>query len=101
MKALTEFESQLDGAKNQASEAKRHMLRRAAEWAEAAKGASVAEAQRIASESVSKAKKEAEKEAETIAKQGQVALKRFEKSLASHRAKASEHVAKMLLGEVS
>jgi vacuolar-type H+-ATPase subunit H len=101
LKALTEFESRLDGARAEASEAKRQMLKLAAEWAETAKGAAIAEAQRIASDAITKAKKEAEKEAESIAKKGQVAVKRFEESLSKQRSKASELVARTLLGEGS
>jgi vacuolar-type H+-ATPase subunit H len=101
LKALTEFESRLDGAKAEASEARRQMLKMAAEWAEAARGAAVAEAQKIASEAVAKAKKEAEKEAESIAKKGQVAVKHFEASLSKQKSKAAELVTKTLLGEGS
>jgi len=101
LKALTEFEAQLDSAKAEASEAKRQMLRMAAEWAEAAKGAAVAEAQKIVSEALAKAKKEAEKEAESIAKKGDVAVERFKKALATQRPKAVELVEETLLGERS
>jgi vacuolar-type H+-ATPase subunit H len=101
LKALTEFESQLDSARADASEAKRQMIKLAAEWADAARGAAVAGAQKVAADAISKAKKEAEKEADSIAKKGQVEVKKFKLSLSGHRSKASELVEKMLLGEGS
>ena len=101
LKALTEFESRLDSARAEASEAKRQMLRMATEWADSAKAAVMAEAQKISAETVSKSRKEAEKEAESIAKKGQVTVKRFKDSLAGQRSKASDLVEKTLLGETA
>jgi vacuolar-type H+-ATPase subunit H len=99
LKALTEFESQLDSAKAGASEAKRQMVREAGELAEKARAAAVAEAQRIAQETVSKARIEAEDEAESIRNDGLSALKAFEDALPKHKPEAAELVTRALLGE--
>jgi vacuolar-type H+-ATPase subunit H len=99
LKALTEFESQLDSAKAGASEAKRQMVKEASELAEKAIAAAVAEAQRIAQETVSKARMEAEAEAESIRNDGVSALKAFESALTKHKPEAAELVTKALLGE--
>lgn len=99
LKALTEFESQLDSARADASEARRRMVKNAAEWAESAKAKAIASAHQIASETVSKAKEEAKKEAESIRKNEQAALKSFEGSMSKRKSEAAELVADRLLGE--
>ncbi len=101
LKALTEFETQLDAAKADSAEAKRQMLKGAAEWAGTARASSVAEAQRIAGEALSKARKVAEAEAESIKKEGASALKSFQGALAKRKAGAEELVTERLLGESS
>jgi vacuolar-type H+-ATPase subunit H len=100
LKALTEFEAQLDSAKADAAEAKRLMIKNASDWGAAAKASAIADAQRIAAETISAARKEAESEAEKIRKEGQVSMKKLEESLSRRRAAASELVTKRLLGEV-
>jgi vacuolar-type H+-ATPase subunit H len=99
VKALVEFESELDKAKVEASEAKRRAMKDAADWAEAAKSSAISKAQEMAAEKVSRAKKDAEAEAEAIRKKGQVDLKAFESSISKHRSKAADLVAARLLGE--
>jgi vacuolar-type H+-ATPase subunit H len=99
LKALAEFESQLDSAKASALEAKRQMVKEAADLAEKARAAAVAEAQRIAKETVSKARREAEAEAESLRNSGLSALKDFEDALSKHKPEAVELVTRALLGE--
>lgn len=99
MKALVEFESELDRARADASEARDRMVRKAGEWAEQAKDEAMGKAQRTAAEAMAKARKEAEKEAEAIRKKGDAALKRFEESISKHKSEAARLVAKRLLGE--
>ncbi len=101
LKALTEFESQLTSAKTDASEAKRLMVKKAGEWAEAAKAEAIAEAQRIAAETVSKARTEAEAEAASIRDRGESALKGSEDLWSKHEEEAAELVTQVLLGESS
>jgi vacuolar-type H+-ATPase subunit H len=99
LKALAEFESQLDSAKAGASEAKRQMVKEAGELAEKARAAAIAEAQRIVQEMVSKARMEAEAKAESIRNDGLSALKAFEGALSKHKPEAAELATRLLLGE--
>ncbi len=99
VKALVQFESELESAKAEASEAKRRAMKDAAEWAEAARASAVSKAQDMASRRVAKAREEAEAEAERIRKKGESDLKGFEGSISRHRSKASELVTSRLLGE--
>jgi len=99
VKALTEFEAELDKVKNGAMEAKKKMLKDAGDWAEAAKGRALAEAQKLASERLSEAKAEADTEAEEIRKKGQASTNKFADSIAKHKKEASELVLRRLLGE--
>lgn len=99
VKVLTEFESQLDEAKAGADEARKRMLKNAGEWAESARAAAVGKAQRIATDATEKAREEAMKEAESIKRKGQTALKAFEDSMSRRKAKAVEVAESWLLGE--
>lgn len=99
VKALVEFEAELERAKAEVSEAKRRTMKDAADWAEEAKVSAVARAQEIASQRVDRAKREAEAEAEKIRKKGESDSKSFEISISKHKLKAAELVASRLLGE--
>ncbi|HEY6283794.1 MAG TPA: hypothetical protein VIW22_07705 [Nitrososphaerales archaeon] len=99
VKALVGFESELDAAKAEASEAMKKTMKDAADWAETAKGTATARAQEIASKTVAKAREDAEAEAEKIRKKGESDLKAFEVSISKHKSKAAELVASRLLGE--
>jgi vacuolar-type H+-ATPase subunit H len=99
IRALVEFESELDGAKAEAAESKKKLIKDATDWAAAAKSKATAEAQRIASENVAIAREEAEAEAESIRKKGRASLKTFEDSISKNRSKAVEHATSRLLGE--
>lgn len=99
VKALVEFESALDRAKAEASEAKRRAMKDALDWAEAAKASAVAGATEIAARRVTEAKAGAEAEARKIREKGDSELKAFESSISRHSAKAAELAASRLLGE--
>jgi vacuolar-type H+-ATPase subunit H len=99
VKALTDFEAELDRLKGEALEAKKKMVKDASDWAEAAKGSAMAEAQKIASQRLSEARREAEGEASEIRKKGQAATKKFEESISKHKNEAADSVLRRLLGE--
>ncbi len=99
VKALVEFESELDKAKAEASETKKTMVKDAADWAASAKAAAVSKAQLLASERLTKATAEAEEEAAAIRKKGEYSLKSFETAISRRKGKAAEQVVSRLLGE--
>jgi len=99
VKALTDFESELDRVKSGAAESKKKLLKDAGDWAEAARVQALAEAQRVASRRLSKARAEAEAEAEEIRMKGQASTKKFAESISKHKKEASELVLRRLLGE--
>jgi vacuolar-type H+-ATPase subunit H len=99
VKALVEFESELDAAKAEVSAARKKTITDAADWAEAAKASAISKAQGIASKTVAKAREDAEAEADKIRKKGESDLKAFEVSISKHNSKAAELVASRLLGE--
>jgi len=101
VKALVEFEAQLDLAKAELFEAGKKAAKEAADWSEAAKASAVSRAQEIASQKVAVAREEAQAEADRIKKKGDADLKAFENSIAKNRGKAAELVAARLLGESS
>ena len=101
VKALVEFESELEKAKAETSEARRRTAKDAADWAEAAKSSAISKAQDIGLRRVADAKAEAESEAERIREKGISELGAFESSISRHRSKAAELVAARLLGETS
>jgi vacuolar-type H+-ATPase subunit H len=99
VKALVEFESELDRAKAGASDANKRMLKDAANWAETAKASAISKAQQIASERLARARAEAEREAGSIRKKGESSLKAFEDSISKRKASAAQRVVARLLGE--
>jgi len=101
VKALVEFEAELDRAKAEASDAKRRTMKEAADWAEEAKASAISKAQAMASSGVSRAREDAEAEADAIRKKGDSDLKAFESSISKNKARAAELVAARLLGESS
>src|SRR2546428_12241943 len=70
VKALAEFEAELDRIKTDASEARKRLVKTAADEAEKAKGDAVAKAQELADGRGKVAKQEAEGEAAEIGKRG-------------------------------
>lgn len=99
VKALVDFEAQLDSAKAELAEAGKRTAKESAEWAEAARATAVSKAQEIAARNVAKAKEQAESEAKSIRKKGDEDLKAFEDSITKNRGRATKLVAARLLGE--
>jgi len=99
VKALVEFESALDAAKAEVSEAKRRAMKDALDWAEAARSSAIAQATEIAGRRVAEAKAEAEARASSIKEEGESELKAFEVSISRHVAEAAEFAGSRLLGE--
>jgi len=99
VKALIEFESELNRLKAEAMDAKTRMAKDADSLAETAKSGAILKAQRQASEKLAKARAEAEAEASTIRKKGEASLSAFEASISKQKGKAAEHVVGLLLGE--
>ena len=99
VRALTEFEADLDRLKGEALEARKKMVKDAGDWAESAKTSAIAQAQKIAAQRLEEARQEAEAEAVEIKKKGQAATRRFEESISKHKKEASELVLRRLLGE--
>lgn len=101
VKALVEFESELDRAKAEATEARKKASKEAADWAEAAKATAISRAQDIASRRVAKAKEDAGAEAEKIRKKGEADLKSFETSISKRKSEAAKLVTARLLGDIA
>lgn len=99
VKALIEFDSDLDRAKAEALEVKMKMVKDAVGLAESARSAAISKAQQQVSERLAKARAEGEAEAELIKKKGESSLKSFEASISRRKAKAVEEVVGRLLGE--
>jgi vacuolar-type H+-ATPase subunit H len=99
VRALVQFESELDRARADASEAKRRTTKDAIVWAEAAKSSAISRAQEIASRRVAEAREEAEAEAKEIREKAEADLKAFEASISKHRERAAVLAASRLLGE--
>ena len=99
VKALVEFEAQLDSAKAALLDAGKKATKDASDWAEGAKAAAVSKAREIASSDLAVARKEAEAEGEKIREKGEADLKAFESSISKYKSRASELVVSRLLGE--
>ena len=98
VKALVEFEAELDRAKAEAADAKRKIVKGSIDWAEEAKASAVSKAQEIASERVASAKKTAEAEAKAIREKGAASLKAFEASISERKDQAADLAASRLIG---
>ena len=99
VKALVEFESALDAAKAEVSDAKRRAMKDALDWAEAARSSAITQATELAARRVAEAKAEAEAQAKNIREEGESELQEFEVSISRHKAEAAEFAASSLLGE--
>ena len=99
VKALIEFEAELDRTKADVLAQKAKMIRDAEGIAESAKSSAVSKAQQQASERLAKARAEADREAESIRKHGVSSLNTFEVSVSSKKKRAAEMVVTALLGE--
>jgi vacuolar-type H+-ATPase subunit H len=98
IKALTEFEAELDKVKTDGAEARKNLLKGVAEWAETAKNEAVTEARRTADQTISGARAEAQKGAESIRETGKNSLVSLKETMNSHRDEAVQLVKKRLLG---
>ena len=99
LKALSEFESELDRIKNETVEAKQKLLKLAVEKAESSKSQAIATAQRAAEAELSAARETANKEADNIRRKGQASTERFKSTISKRSEDAVEAVLKTLLGE--
>ena len=99
VRALVEFESELDRAKAEVSEAKRKAVKDASDWADSARSSAHSKAQASASREIARAREEAESESDKIRKKGAADLAEFESSISKRKSKASELVRARLLGE--
>lgn len=99
VKALIEFESELDRMKVETLEARRKMVTYAEGLAVSAKLDTISKAQQRVSERLAKARAEAEGEAGSIRKKGESSLRSLEASISKRKAKAIEEVVGRLLGE--
>lgn len=99
VKALIEFESELDRVKAESADARKKMLIDASDWSASSRSSAVAKAQELAAATVSKATEEAEMQANEIRTKGEASLKSFETALSKHRTKAAHLVVARLLGE--
>lgn len=99
VKALVEFEAQLDSARTELAGATKRAAKDAVDWVEAAKAKAISRAQEIASGMVAAAREEAEAGADKIRKKGESDLKAFESSIAKNKGRSSALVASRLLGD--
>ena len=99
VKALIEFDSELDRMKAEALEVKKKMVKDAVGLAESAKSTAISKAQQQVSERLAKARAEGQGEAESIRKNGESSLRSFEATISKRKAKAIEKVVSRLLGE--
>jgi vacuolar-type H+-ATPase subunit H len=98
IKVLTEFEAELDRIKSDAVEARKRLVKSAGDWAGEAKIEAIAEAHRMAEQTLAAAKAEAETEAESIKSAGRTSLESFKGRIAGHKKEAVQLVTKRLLG---
>src|SRR2546427_6190074 len=98
VKALAEFEAELERIKTDASEAKKRLVKTAADEAEKAKGDAVAKAQELVDERVKVAKQEAERGGEEVAKKGEESLNRLKTATLKRKEEAVELAVRRLLG---
>lgn len=99
VKALVEFEAELDRAKAEVNEVKRKAGKDASDWAGSARTSAISKAQARAAQEVARAREEAETESNKIKKKGAAELAEFESSISKRKSKASELVRARLLGE--
>ena len=99
LKALVEFESELDKTKAEVLAEKARIVKDAERLADSSKSSAISKAQAQASERLAKAKAEAERQAESIRRQGLSSLHSFEASVSTRKKKAAETVVMVLLGE--
>jgi vacuolar-type H+-ATPase subunit H len=99
IKALIEFESELDRMKAEELEIKKKMVKDAVGLAELAKSEAISKAQQQVADKLDKARAEGADKAESIRKKGESSLKSLEASISRRKAKAIEEVVSRLMGE--
>lgn len=99
VKALIEFESELDKMKAEALEVNKKMVKDAVGLAESAKSEAISKANQQVAERLAKARAEGEDEAESIRNREESSLKNFKASISLRKAEAIEEVVNRLLGE--
>jgi vacuolar-type H+-ATPase subunit H len=101
IKALTEFEAELDKTRSDTVEVRKRLAKSAGDWAEEAKTEAIAHAQKIAQQRLETARAEAEAEAESIKSAGRTALQSFKETITGNKKEAVQLVTKRLLGAKS
>jgi vacuolar-type H+-ATPase subunit H len=99
LKALGDFESDLDRIKSETLEAKQRLLKLAFEASETSKNQAIAAARRVAEADLTAAREAADKQADAIRKKGQTSTERFRSSILAHKDDAVDAVLRTLLGE--
>jgi len=98
IKALTEFEAELDRIKSDAVEVRKRLVKSGGDWAGEAKTEAITKAQKIAEQRLETARAEAEAEAESIKSAGRATLQSFKETITGHKEEAVQLVTKRLLG---
>ncbi len=99
LKALSEFESELDRIKSETVEAKQKLLRLAFDEAEASKNLAIASAQRSSEAELAAAREAADKEASIILRKGHASTESFKKMILERKDAAVKAVLETLSGE--
>jgi vacuolar-type H+-ATPase subunit H len=99
IKALKEFEQDLDGVKATVADAGKKMVKDARDWADSARAAALVEAQKAVDLALERAKEEAADEVHKIGEGSQESLQTLRQTMAVHEIVAAELVLKRLLGE--
>jgi vacuolar-type H+-ATPase subunit H len=97
LKALTEFEADLDKIKSQASAAKQKIFKMVEADALAARASAMESAQSLAKERLESARQAAETEADALRKRGEHSLKKFKDKITKKKDDAVEEVLRQLL----
>jgi len=98
IKALKEFELELDRVKVGVADAKKKLVKDAGEWADGAKNGAILEAQKAAELKLAAARAEGQREVEVIRKASDASLAALRETIARHKGEAVELVVKRLLG---
>jgi vacuolar-type H+-ATPase subunit H len=99
IKALKEFEQDLDRVKATVADAAKKMVKDARDWADSARAAALVEAKKSADLALERAKEEAAHEVHKIGEGSHESLQTLKQTMAAHKIAAAELVLKRLLGE--
>ena len=98
IKALKEFEEDLNTVKAVAADATKKLVKNAADWAESARRDAISEAQKAADLTVTAARAEGEREVESIRNASQASLEALRGVIMGNKEKAVALAVKRLLG---